>query len=476
MPWGPQVARLAPDIRSSRYTAIGRWTAWPFTTFLANWRRSLRGAPSGGVALVTLEPRRGRACAYAFRIRWLRSAGQFNREGYMTEQEELNDSAILGGYPPSDWRDIEDDEGTQVEEYDLTTSPNDFNIVTTFNFIQSGSVRVPGFQRNYVWDIKRASRLIESLIIGLPVPQVFLYEEDRNKFLVVDGQQRLMTIYYFVLGRFPRRDRRSEIRKIFDENSMIPDEILHNDEYFEPFSLRLPEVKPGVKNKFNRMNYKTLGDYQMQFDLRTIRNMIVKQLQPSGDTSSIYEMFNRLNTGGVLLTPQEIRSSLFHSNFYDALFRWNMDARWRRLLGRAESDLHMRDIEIMLRAFAMSRSVDDYTPSMVKFLNKFSQGTKRYSREQIDSFNRDLDWFLNQAENVEREVWLTRQSKFSVNLFESVYAAAIRRHSADPHFSLSGAIVSAIKEDLDYLNHAQERTTDTDNVKGRYAAALEVMS
>jgi Protein of unknown function DUF262 len=56
------------------------------------------------------------------------------------------------------------------------------------------------------------------LIIGLPVPQVFLYEEDRNKFLVIDGQQRLMTVYYFMSGRFPRRDKRSELIAVFDEH------------------------------------------------------------------------------------------------------------------------------------------------------------------------------------------------------------------------------------------------------------------
>ncbi|MGX6511635.1 DUF262 domain-containing protein [Rhodococcus sp. SJ-2] len=392
----------------------------------------------------------------------------------LDSDENIDD--MDGASDSTEWRgDIEDPESIQVEEYDLTTSPNDFNISTIFNFIESGSVRIPGFQRNYVWDIKRASRLIESLIIGLPVPQVFLYEEDRNRFLVIDGQQRLMTVYYFVLGKFPRRERRSEIRNIFDEHGHIPDEILHDDDYFDAFSLRLPEVRPGVKNKFNRMNYKTLGDYRMQFDLRTIRNMIVKQVRPSSDTSSIYEMFNRLNTGGVLLTPQEIRSSLFHSKFYDELFKWNMDPRWRALLGRVESDLHMRDIEIMLRAFAMAKNIGDYAPSMVKFLNKFSQETRKYNSSDIQELHSLLDWFLEQAADIDRHVWLTRQSKFSVNLFESVFAAAAKLHGQDPKFTLTTEGVSAVKESHDYQRHAQERTTDTDNVKGRFDAAYSLV-
>ena len=102
-----------------------------------------------------------------------------------------------------DYTDDSDD--VQIDEYDITAAPNDFNVITIFNFLESGAVRIPGFQRNYVWDLGRASKLIESLILGLPVPQVFLYEIERNRFLVIDGQQRLMSIYYFIKQRFPRK-------------------------------------------------------------------------------------------------------------------------------------------------------------------------------------------------------------------------------------------------------------------------------
>jgi uncharacterized protein with ParB-like and HNH nuclease domain len=136
---------------------------------------------------------------------------------------------------------VEDADDLQVEEYDITAAPNDFNVLTIQSFLESGAVRIPGFQRNYVWDIGRASKLIESLILGLPVPQVFLYEIERNKFLVIDGQQRLMSIYYFIKQRFPRKDRRAELRVIFDEHGKIPESIIHDDNYFENFRLKLSE-------------------------------------------------------------------------------------------------------------------------------------------------------------------------------------------------------------------------------------------
>jgi hypothetical protein len=177
----------------------------------------------------------------------------------------------------------EEADDLQIEEYDITAAPNDFNVLTIYSFIEAGSVKIPGFQRNYVWDIGRASKLIESLILGLPVPQVFLYEVARNDLLVIDGQQRLMSIYYFLKQRFPRREKRSELRVIFDEHGKIPDEVLHDDIYFENFRLKLAEALPAHPNRFKGLGYATLGTYKTQFDLRTIRNVIIKQNSPSGD-------------------------------------------------------------------------------------------------------------------------------------------------------------------------------------------------
>ncbi len=130
---------------------------------------------------------------------------------------------------------VEEGDDSQINEYDLTSTPNDFNILTIHNFIESGSVKIPGFQRSYVWDIGRASKLVESLILGLPVPQIFLYEQGRNSFLVIDGQQRLMSIYYFMKQRFPRKDRRVKLAAIFADHGKILDNVLHDDEYFMTF-------------------------------------------------------------------------------------------------------------------------------------------------------------------------------------------------------------------------------------------------
>ena len=76
----------------------------------------------------------------------------------------------------------------------------------------------------------------------------------------------------------------------------------------------------------------------------------------------MYEVFNRLNTGGINLRPQEIRTSMYHSPFYDMLYRVNTTPQWRRLLRTPEPDLHMKDIEILMRGFAMLIDGPNYTP------------------------------------------------------------------------------------------------------------------
>jgi uncharacterized protein with ParB-like and HNH nuclease domain len=322
-----------------------------------------------------------------------------------------------------DYADEEDE--LQIDEYDITATPNDFNVSTLFNFIESGAVRIPGFQRNFVWDQVRSSKLIESLILGIPVPQLFLYEQARNRFLVIDGQQRLMSIYYFIKRRFPRKEKRVELRAIFDKEGKIPDDVLHDDVFFDDFKLKLSEKLPNQTNKFHALNYSTLGDYKTQFDLRPIRNIIVKQNMPADDDSSMYEVFNRLNTGGINLRPQEIRTSMYHSKFYDMLYRVNADERWRTLLNSSEPDLHMKDIEILLRGFAMLIDGKEYAPSMVRFLNRFSKKCENHEDKQNEYLQSLFLSFLTACDNLPENTFINQKNKrFNIALFEATFTAA----------------------------------------------------
>jgi uncharacterized protein with ParB-like and HNH nuclease domain len=376
-----------------------------------------------------------------------------------------------------DYADEVDD--IQVDEYDITAAPNDFNVLTIYSFLESGAVRIPGFQRNYVWDLGRASKLIESLILGLPVPQVFLYEIDRNKFVVIDGQQRLMSIYYFIKQRFPRKDKRAELRTIFDQHGKIPENIIHDDTYFENFRLKLSETLPDHPNRFKGLSYATLDIYKTQFELRTIRNVIIKQNSPQGDDSSMYEVFNRLNTGGINLKPQEIRTSMYHSTFYEMLYQANSLPGWRRLLAGKEPDLHMKDVEILLRGFAMLIDVENYAPSMVKFLNQFSRKCRAHNEEQNRYLLALLQSFLDACSGLPENAFLNKKNnRFNVGLYEAAFGAVCRVAFAEKRL-INGKVaaeqLAALETDPQFLDAMLEGTTQTKNVKARLNRAKEIL-
>ena len=372
----------------------------------------------------------------------------------------------------------EEDSSYRIDQYDILSAPNDFNTQTIVNFIESGVVVIPGFQRNYVWDGNRASRLIESIIVGLPVPQVFLYEQERNKYLVIDGQQRLMSIYYFVKERFPRRDKRADLRLIAEGRSSVHPDVLANDEYFTDFRLRLPANVPGNQNRFHGRQYSTLdASDRTSFDLRTIRNIIVRQVHPAGD-EAMFEIFNRLNSGGVNLTPQEIRRCMFDSKFYDMLYETNTDDKWRKLVGARIPDIHMKDVEILLRGFAMLIKGEEYRPSMVKFLNRFSQNARAFTPDYLQRLRELLQSFLSSCQGLPGDAFHSTPGRFSPMIFESVFVAACQSPFAEGKV-LEGKIdlasLKALKEDGAFTNAARSKTTDTVNVKTRLERASEIL-
>lgn len=376
----------------------------------------------------------------------------------------------------------EEDQAPEPEvsfkEYEISAVPNDFNVNTIFNFVESGVVGIPGFQRNYVWDKKRASKLIESIIIGIPIPQIFLWEKARNEYVVIDGQQRLMTIYYFRNGRFPKADARVRLRRIFNEKGCIPNEILYDDLYFDDFTLKLKDKVIDPENHLHGLKYPTLGDLQSSFDLRTIRNIFIKQIIPPKDDSAVFELFNRLNTGGVNLRQQEIRASLYHSPFYEMLNHLNLDSRWRKLIGIAEPDIHMKDIEYLLRGFSMLAEGTEYKGSILNHLNNYSKKIKSADNEILSKLQDIFDQFLNSCQNLDPNPFRLKTKKFNISIYESVFVALC--HDAyslegNPVKTISNDKLETLKSDKEFLQASEAETGRKTNVDKRLKRAKEIL-
>jgi uncharacterized protein with ParB-like and HNH nuclease domain len=242
-----------------------------------------------------------------------------------------------------------EDEDTVEESlrYEITSYGADYDVDGLVKRLKNGDIKVPAFQRGYVWPIKQASRFIESLLLGLPVPGIFLSREpETNKLLVIDGQQRLTTIHAFFDGIFPSSKR---------EFSLV-------------------DVEAGFEGK----TYKTLADeHRRTLENSIIHATVVKQTDPQDDGSGIYKIFERLNSSGMLLSPQEIRTAIYGGTFSTLLSDLNKNAKWRAVFGPANK--RMRDQELILRFFALSQSQVPYARPMKTFLNNFMNANKSLS-------------------------------------------------------------------------------------------------
>ncbi len=373
--------------------------------------------------------------------------------------------------------------GHNFGKYDLNSSPDDYNTETLIYKLERGSIKIPRFQRNYVWDIKTASKLIESMIIGIPIPQMFLFRRFREKeSLLIDGHQRYMTIYFFKKQRFPKKDKRIELREIFAKESVFSDTILNDDNYFTDFKLQLAEKRSQEgSNRLHGLTYKGLGlDDRGQFDGRTIRTVSIQQYYPEDDGgTAAYEIFNRLNGKSFELTSQEKRASLFDSPFYDKLYELNQLEDWRYFLPKSASYLRQKDVEILLRAFAML-DYKNYSPSMLKFLNVFSYKSTKFLQEEINSYEQLLRSFLAMLPPQEEHLFFGEGKRFNISVFEALFVASCTEAFEKKNYSIIKTItlekVKALKENKDFVKATQANTTGKENVKIRIEIAISLLA
>ena len=249
--------------------------------------------------------------------------------------------------------EVEDlDVGTPV--YQIRSYPSDPDLETLHLRWKRGDIIIPEFQRGYVWKPAQASKLIESFLMGLPVPGIFVFVQEHQRHqsnpvqLVIDGQQRLLSVFGFFEGKLPTSER--------------------------PFRLT------GVDEKWAGKGYSDLEHWEQRILLTSILRVVnIEQREPRQDSSCIYQIFERLNTGGTALTPQEIRNSSYHGPFNNMLLEANKDSYWRDIFGTSQPDSRMRDVELIARFLALQEASDSYAQPMKKFISDYME------RHQWDS-------------------------------------------------------------------------------------------
>lgn len=333
-------------------------------------------------------------------------------------------------------------------QYDITSYGADFDVEGLVKRLARGDILIPSFQRNYVWTQVEASRFIESLLLGLPVPNVFLARErNSNKLLVIDGQQRLKTLQFFYNGVFnPKLGQKTQ----------------------RMFTL------VGVQRKFEGRTYDTLEEYdKVRLNDSLIHAIVVRQEAPKDDDTSIYYLFDRLNTPGRSLAPQEIRTAIYHGALIDMLQNLNEYPRWRDIYGKKNERL--KDQELILRFLALFFNSDDYKRPMNEFLNTFCH---KYVEPDGDFLSSCTNIFISTVDIVWQSLGrgaFRPERALNAAVFDSVMVGLARRIKRGPISNIGKVqeAYEALLKDPDYVKSVSESTSNESSVETRLSKASE---
>lgn len=227
----------------------------------------------------------------------------------------------------------------EERQRELVVSVLNYNLATLSDLIHSQKIDLsPRYQRRARWDARRQSALVESFLMNVPVPSVFLNEDDYGKYSVIDGKQRLTAIHNFLRGRLTL-----DGLKVFAElNGSTIDDVP--------------------------------GPLRSALETRAALQAIIILRQSDKDVK--FEVFKRLNTGGVRLNPQEIRNSTWAGPFNDLVLELSESGPFHALLGITRKDRssiwrEMRDAEFVLRYFAFRHTWSDFSGGMQRQMDTF---------------------------------------------------------------------------------------------------------
>ncbi|WP_406440583.1 DUF262 domain-containing protein [Streptomyces sp. NBC_00631] len=299
----------------------------------------------------------------------------------------------------------------------------DFSLSSLVSLVQGHELDLdPEYARRYRWDVTRKSRLIESFLLEVPIPPIFLAENTDGRYSIIDGKQRVSSIIDFVSNGFPLTDL-----------EVLP----------EANGLTFGELDPTMARSL--------------LSRSTLRAVIIAQ--PS-DPDMKYAVFARLNTGGVHLTAQEMRNALHPGPFNRMLVTLSAGPAFQSALQiSSASQREMRDVELVLRYFALRDFGGDRTPLTAEALTRALMRGNLLSEVEIQA---DRDEFLSSLSKCSTAFgllafrqWDPRRGEATSRTITSLYdaeMAAVRSFREDVLARRSVQIQEGLK---DLLSHRE---------------------
>jgi hypothetical protein len=318
----------------------------------------------------------------------------------------------------------------------LRTDQYDFSVSTILGMMEKGEVVIPEFQRRYVWSDRQASRLIESLIIQCPIPVIYLNQEKDETFSVIDGNQRLKSLHRFV-----------------------------GDEFALSGLTSYPELT-GLK-------YSGLDKrFQRHISNRVLRcTAILKDTHPQVK----FDVFERLNSGAVALTRQELRHGLYFGPLLKRASKVAGDLGLEKHLGMRK-DKRMKAEELVIRFWALSKGLGAYEKPLATFLSTFAEENRTIANDELDELDatirkahkRVIQLFGAHAFSFSRD----GRSKFNAAVYDAQMLSCAKL--SDVRLDVLGAkkeelkqAYAALENDPDFAKSVTLATSDKSALQGR---------
>lgn len=357
---------------------------------------------------------------------------------------------------------IEDDSELDIEPNDRTIiwQPKDFSIREFQTMKHDGDLILqPDYQRGFVASEQIASRLIESILLDIPIPDIYLAEEQNGNFSVIDGQQRLTSFISFVDGNFPDN-------KVF----------------------KLSGLK--VLKELNRKSFSELDEtLKKKIRSTTIHSIIIKK---ESNPDIKFEIFERLNTGATKLNEDEIRNTVYRGSYVNLLKELSENQTFHTLVQKENFKKRMIYRGMILRFLALSeKSYINYKSSMKQFCNKELRDNRNISPEKTKEYKNRFEHCLDLVKVVfgenafrryipghESEAGKWAYSQINMALFDLQMVGFVN-YSKNEILANADAIreelLSLMINDQQFQNLIGFKTSDTDNVRKRFKIYMEML-
>jgi hypothetical protein len=367
--------------------------------------------------------------------------------------------------------DFEYDEGDSEEEeyfdYNPTrkifTQKTDYGVNYLHKLYKRGKLNLqPDFQRQFVWDSAKSSSLIESLLLDVPIPVIYLFEDTDSVLSVIDGQQRLCSIFSFIDGQFPdgRKFSLSQLR---------------------------------ILSTLNGKSFRDIeADYQEKIDSSPLSTIIIKK---ESDPELRFDIFERLNTGSVKLNDQELRNCIYRGNYLSLLKKLSADTEYMYIMGLKEPEKRMKDVEFVLHFGAFYHQTYLKLQSGIKsFLNNEMKMHQNLSKDECDDFVAQfhkavqINYSLFGARSFRKiacgnpdnpnMVWKSTKN-FNNALFDLMMVSFVQydKNMVFRHLdAIREAYISLLTEDFEFIDAVEKWTNNQRHVKYRYETFDRVLS